>query len=396
MNKKPIAVVVSESASKNLGDRAIAQALNDILSPFYCVKFLPFSTVPSHRKDVRHFNSSNLHFLSQKFSKFIPPIIKARIRWYLLGERVRYKKKCLEEIRGADFVVVGGGQLVKNNLSLFCDRLLVLDQILKRLDIPSVLLGIGVDSKMNDLTWWLVDGILSRSKFLFFRDSESLKRTLNRVPANGKCFVSPDLAFSLKNSYLPLEGVRKSGSFAINVMHINSMIAGKSDNASIDRDKVLEGYFRIYDVLSKDSIDFFLFTSGSDEDYQECIIIQSFIYLKTGVKLAIFHPQSLDELLRFLVSIERVVATRMHVGILSYISKCNPICINWDQKVEGVWSVVAQEDRIIDLRDFVDDEVGSLVKEKMRRVSPPSTALVVESSKMVRDKVLNQIGTMSL
>src|SRR5690554_3613390 len=175
MSKKPVAVVVSENASRNLGDQAIAGALNDLLSPFYTVKFLPFSTVSSHRKNVPQSNWCKPHILSRKFSGFIPPHIKARIRWYVLGERARYREVCLKEVKGADLVVVGGGQLIKNNVSLFCDRLLVLNKILKVLDVPSVLLGVGVDDKMNALTWWLVGGFLRRSKLLLFRDSESLR-----------------------------------------------------------------------------------------------------------------------------------------------------------------------------------------------------------------------------
>jgi polysaccharide pyruvyl transferase WcaK-like protein len=321
----------------------------------------------------------------------VPPKVKARVRWYLLGEQRQYKKYCVRSIEGSAFVFIGGGQLVKNNISLFCDRLCILGKILKARNIPYAFIGVGIDGKMSTLTWYLTRDLIKRSKFLAVRDTLSQKRIKDNVKHIEKCHVLPDLAFALENPALKYKKKSRKISIGINVMSISALLGSMGKDIRICPSDIVRSYCKIImHALETDSF-CVLFTSGSADDLREAKNIRLAILEETGIEVSVFHPENLDELLEFLVGVRDVFAARMHVGILAYISGCNPVCINWDDKVLGVWSAVGQEDRVIELAGLADDSYSTDLFEKLRCLTPPSCDTLNQLTETVRKNVAQEV-----
>jgi len=369
---KPAAVIFSECTSKNLGDQAISRALNLILSPYFELEFVSFSgeKEPTSKVKIGDVSSGARISVLRRILRAIPPKIKARINWYFLGERNRLKKIYKKSIQGKDLVVIGGGQLIKNNTSLFCDRLLLLHGIVSGLNVPSAFVGVGVDRKMSMLTWRLVDGLVGRCKFMIFRDEISLRRIEKNLNINHACQVLPDIAFALDN-YAFSDKPRQT-LVGINVMSANTLLGGVDNEANVTCSDIIDGYCQAIECIQKKFLNCVIFTSGTVEDLAEANNIREIIKNKTGVEVPLFHPKSLDDLLDFLLDVRYVIAARMHVGILAYISGCSPICISWDDKVRGVWSVIGEEDRVIELTYFANRESAIRILDKLDSIEPPT------------------------
>lgn len=372
---KPTAVIFSECTSKNLGDQAISRALHLILSPYFEVEFVSFSGAKKETSKVKAGVGSSRFSLSllRRISRYVSPKFKARIDWYFLGERNRLKKIYKESIEGKDLVVVGGGQLIKNNISLFCDRLSLLHEIVRDLNVPSMCVGVGVDRKMNMLTWRLVAGLLGRCKFIILRDKISLRRIEKNLDVD-HALVLPDIAFALDNH--TYSDKSRGISIGINVMSANTLLGGVANEADLTYSDIIDGYCRAVECMHEKSLSYVIFTSGTVEDLVEANNIKETIHNRTGVEIPLFHPKSLDDLLDFLLGVRCVIAARMHVGILAYISGCSPVCINWDDKVRGVWSVIGEENRVIELTYFVNRENAALILEELYSIKPPTHGVI--------------------
>jgi len=388
---KRSAVIVSEYASDNLGDQAICRSLKGILSPYFDIKLLIFSGLGQPVSVRPLFPTEPKPSVLRRLSRIVPPKIKARVRWYLLGEQKQYEKDCMHSIKGSTFVFIGGGQLIKNNISLFCDRLLTLNKITRKHNIPCALVGVGVDRKMNMLTWQLVSDLIKNSCFVAVRDNLSRQRIHDNLKHTDECHVLPDLAFALENPALKCKNEPRKISIGINVMGINTLLGSMGKETRVDATSIIQKYCQIFEYALEMDSSYRLFTSGSADDLQEANIIRLAIFEETGIEVSVFHPESLDDLLEFLAGVRDVFAARMHVGILAYISGCNPVCINWDDKVRGVWSAVGQEDRVIELATLADDTFSADLFEKLRHLTPPSRGDLVELADIVRTGVAQEV-----
>ncbi|MFP1683033.1 polysaccharide pyruvyl transferase family protein [Alloalcanivorax sp. C16-1] len=387
---KPIALIVSEHESSNLGDQAIARSLESLLSRRFDVRFLSFGgRCRSSSQVALSFYKRKLSFF-RWLAKIFSPKIKARIRWYILGGRRGFRNYCMSPIRESSIVIVGGGQLVKNNVALFCDRLSVIDGVARDFNVSVALVGVGVDQKMNVLTWGLARGLIKNSEFIMARDDISRRRILRNSDYSGRCLTLPDAAFALDNPGFSASKQRSRLSAGINIMSGSALLYGKSADACFSQLNISRRYCQIVKDMYEEGISCVIFTSGSPEDLVEAENVKKIIFNEAGFDVPVFHPQSLDELLAFLSTVYHVVAARMHVGILSYISGCNPVCINWDDKVYGVWSAVGQENRVVELDYFLKNESKDNFIKKIHSLKAPSFQDVCDLRTKVRLEIIKE------
>lgn len=385
--------IVSESLSDNLGDQAICLALTNILCSRYVVSKASFGSVTSHLSTQGP--ERKIKFVNRP--KALPrlrlhPNIKALIGWYLLGRRKTFENHYTSHIKDSDFVLVGGGQLIKNNSALFCEKIGLIANLCRRKSIPFALIGVGVDEGMRSRNWRTVRWALESSEISIFRDQVSRARAEQSVIFNRVAVTVPDLAFSLPNRHIQTESKRDVG-LAINVMNIVALeksIGNLSQNwldiliGALSETITNSGYR--HNGLA-------LFTTGAAEDLIAANRIGREICAKSGVSLEIFHPKTLDELLEFLSRSSDVIATRMHAGILAYISGCNPVCISWDDKIEGVWAKVGQENRVVRLRDLIRDASPLRLINLFQELRAPSGTELKNLALLVEKEVLENVGS---
>lgn len=388
---KAVVTVFSESASANLGDQAISRALKAILEPEFSVRLADFGGAQknSPRTGEKKLQTT---FILRRVAQTVPVLVRARFRWYLLGERNRMAQRYNTVLKESAIVVIGGGQLIKNNVALFCDKLVLLHEVARNLGLPYILVGVGVDRQMSWLTWRIVRTVFEFCSFSILRDGVSHQRIVQNLPGHLKCLVLPDLAFSLAP---PISEIKASNSrlidLGLNVMSFRTMLAQSNNDLSISSNQVTDCYQAMAVNALKKGENITLFTSGAAEDLCEAQLIQAKIRDQTGVEISLFHPSTLDDLLGFLVEVRDVVAARMHAGILAYVSGCNPICLNWDDKVSGVWSVIDQEARVVELSDFSGAKSAIALSKRLEQIGPAPAEARGKLAELVRTGVRREV-----
>jgi len=368
-------------------------AAESILSPIYSLIDAPLSGARSASSGRTLTNTNLWKKKYRNIFKYFPPQMKSRIRWYLLGDRVRFIKDIKKSMIDADVVILGGGQLIKNNIALFCDRIHALNALLVKSNLPYLLIGVGVDDKMNLLTWSLVRNFMERCTVILVRDPISKSAVLSNCNVTGKLSVVPDLVFSLKNPALNDFNTERGKTIGINIMCFSTALEGGTNVSRLEVTDIASGYVRLVEKAINDGFSVQLFTSGSDEDLVAADYISNIILDRIGVKLSVVHPDNLDRLLEFLVSMQDVISARMHVGILAYISRCNPVCLNWDNKVQGVWSVINEDERVFDLVDIIDTGRMDAVLKKLSLLMPPTAEALAVLAADVRSGLLQELST---
>ena len=393
---KSVAVIVSEYASANLGDQAISRSLADILSPRFEVKFLSFGGIAQPSLEIEAITKTHKASDFLWFPRIVPAKIRARIRWYLLGDRNKFKEHCRHSFRHSSLVFIGGGQLIKNNIALFCERLFLIGKLANNQNLPFTLIGVGVDRKMSRLTWNLASDALRTCQFIIARDELSRQRIRENVKNAADCHVLPDLVFALKIPPFISTTEPRSVSIGINIMQIKTMLIDTDNRPNANYATIITSYCELIKHANRDGLVVNFFTSGSTEDLIEAKNIKKAILEQIGVEVPVFHPGGLDDLLNFLSQVKDVIAARMHAGILAYIAGCNPVCLNWDDKVRGVWTAIGQEQRVIEIADFVDHNQGDGPIELLRSLRPPTESELEKISGATRAGVMNLVNHLIL
>ncbi len=383
--------IVSECHSKNLGDQAIARSLLNILQPYFLVSEVSFSTLPKYPAFQSGTAQEKQNSLYRIVIGKVSGKLKARIRWYMLGEKKKFADHFSMSLEGSDFVILGGGQLIKNNISLFCEKLSLVANVSSMRSTPFSIVGVGVDKKMNALTWFSPGKALKEAKFVILRDCISRDRVDSKKMLGEKCRVLPDLAFSLENPSLGKNGSLRKLNLAINIMNLDVMRAQHDSLTSDFPEIFIQGLCQVIESANRKWPSISLFTTGSSDDLEAANKIRGEVSKRVGVDLVIFHPNNLDELLQYFVTVDHVIATRMHAGILAYISGCNPLCVSWDDKVEGVWSAIRQKERTIDLKEFEGKCISDNIISRLKRLKPATHESLESLAEEVRAGVLTPL-----
>lgn len=388
---KPKISIIGEHQSKNIGDQAISAALVKMLADLFDVNLVALGAGQRKQPHALAIAADAPLIDLRAVIRLIPVKLRARVRWYILGERRRFSDSIKLSTLDSTLLIVGGGQLVKNNIALFCDRISTINVISKGNNLQCIVLGVGVDRRMSAFTWWLVSDLLRRSQIVLVRDERSRNRIEDSLDVNVKCRTCPDLVFSLSNPHVDFTEQFRSDVFALNVMCCTVMLGSNYNSKHMTVESIRESFIGLAENALANGKTVVLFTSGSREDLAEACRVKDAIQEKLNLSLEIFHPPDLDALLMFLSRLRFVFASRMHVGILSYISGCNPVCMNWDDKVLGVWSLVSEEARVLELKDMISDDFASLVALRFSIVTPPSRDVLLELAKVVKLEVCTEV-----
>jgi polysaccharide pyruvyl transferase WcaK-like protein len=386
MKNQSKVVVISECTSSNLGDQAIAQALSKILSDTCDVRLVSFShpaVLESRELEPAVLSRGSL---KRWAVRLLPAKAKARMQWYLLGGRGLYREWFNQSIKGCDVVLIGGGQLIKNNIALFTERIHAIVKIAKKHDKRWGFVGVGVDKSMNYLNWLLVKQALRGSGLILVRDELSKRRIEGSVRSSAPCSTAPDLVFGLDNPYRKASLSQRRYDFALNIMSHKAMLSDGTLQLHSDLDV---SYCDFASQVIAANLSCVLFTSGCIEDLEEMRRVRSAIKDLVGIELDVFHPISSDDLMRFLADVKDVIAFRMHAGILSYVSGCNVVCANWNDKIAGVWAVIGQADRVIEMSQFLEGLWPDVAFMKLNGFDAPTDAMLQDLAKTVWTEVLS-------
>tara|TARA_R110002049_G_scaffold309261_2_gene519376 strand:- start:2005 stop:2907 length:903 start_codon:yes stop_codon:yes gene_type:complete len=289
------------------------------------------------------------------------------------------------QVVGSSVILIGGGQLIKNNAALFCDRLAVIARVAAHQNVPYSLFGVGVDRKMSFLTWRIVKNTIINAKTVFVRDLQSKNRILTQYPCGVACKIIPDLAFALRSEKAAY--LSRDTEYAINIMSVPPMIEALPKSIKLSAADIRDMWYSVILLLAERGAAPVIFTTGSPEDLREAQDMQIRLRAKAGISVELIHPASVEELQSLLSQFQNVLASRMHAGILAYILGCNTLCLNWDDKVKGVWTTVSQESRVVEIESLTGPEGAECLLQKFANSYVPTVENIFEVSRMVRARL---------
>lgn len=391
---KPRVCIVSECFNDNLGDQAIAEAVSGILRSSFIVSKASFGRIKTGSKDT----PDNIDIKAGRLSgsrliNIVPTRTKAHVKWNFLGEKKRFSEHFRSSIAGNDLIILGGGQLIKDNAELFCEKIALVAKLSKALSIPFALVGVGADAGMHKMNWRVMKYAISNASFTILRGDMSRSRIEAALSCDKCVTVVPDLAFALGNPARERAFADRNVSLAVNLMDLSSMLRAFEADVSQASEDFIAGLCEIITATDRSEASITIFTSGAIQDLRAAGAIKNRILEMTGVDLPVFHPESLTELLLFLSNVRDVIATRMHAGILAYVSGCNPLCVSWDSKVQEVWSAIHQSMRVIGLNEIASTGAAARISKQLRNLSHPSCDELDSLSERISCDVLGKVSS---
>jgi polysaccharide pyruvyl transferase WcaK-like protein len=356
-NNKTIALI-NEGYGNNLGDQAIVQCLVEIVSHQFYTKIIPFAHNQSKFLSPSIKGSIKIEYF-RKCSRIIPSKIKARIKWWILGERNSYRMFITKNIEGCDGLIVGGGQLVKSNISLFAERLDVIREVCQRLSIPYSLFGVGVDADIDLICKKSVYNFLKQAAYLCVRDKQSKEKIMLYGIATNLIKVYPDLAFSKTFEIEPSDKLKNRKHLGINIIGYDVFRKNSTKNAAISYQKYLNFWTQITVLAAGDFNTISLFTTGATCDYEDALEVKNMVnHSGSQMQVSLIHPTSLNDLYENLANMSHGVVSRMHAGILGFTSGMQCVAMVWDDKVADCWTTIEQHGRVFS-SEILHDPLGA-------------------------------------
>lgn len=120
--------------------------------------------------------------------------------------------------------------------------------------------------------------------------------------------------------------------------------------------------------------------------------LQARLQAETGILVVLVYSTSVEELQSLLSRFRNVLASRMHAGILAHISGCNTLCLNWDDKVEGMWATVGEEARVVKVDSVTGPVSLACLQRSFAKSHAPTSETISEISRTVLVRLKTELS----
>lgn len=336
------AAVFGEIYSHNIGDGIIFESLKWGLEK-HGVAVVPCDIslrdgYPSeNEKNKRPDNSTGL---ARQFARFFVrrSLSLRRITtagsWYW-GGRGRFVERFEKDIKAADVVVIGGGQILVDRQLGFPLPIATIVNIARRHRKKIVIFSCGADRRQGLIARSIYRRMAKAATFISVRDSSSKEFLLSLDPKL-RVNVHPDVGFLISSVYPATEPVPRA-IVGMNIMPYRTLAVFSK---AVRRDSKA-AYNRAWEVLVGAMLDrgwhVRLMTNGDPLDQSAASKIYQAFSQDERVTLEP-APMCPMDLAHQLQGVTALVATRMHSGIVAYSYGRTVVPICWDKKVIGTWS----------------------------------------------------------
>lgn len=326
-------LIVNEGYSSNLGDQAIKQSMEALFTAMGFNTYFSYFTNPAI-KQLPAYDYSKIQttpvknrftaIFKNKATHLLSFFIYCRY-YFNLSKQV---KQCLA-LQQYHMVVIGGGQLINssksNRVSFFAIALHVWAKVIKKMNIPFYIAGIGAAGEFHTIEKILYNRALQYASNIWVRDNFSGQSILKNFKLQAN--LAPDMAFF--NQY-PVANYQKDNTALIGIYGYDECkkvfgMAGKS------RDMYFAQWKKIIDRYTNMSLKVILFYT-TETDAAEAYMFQQ--YLQTqNVQIPVAAITSLKDLNSIFEKAAYVYAARMHALILAYKKNCRVEAFEISQKL---------------------------------------------------------------
>jgi|GEM_PF-1285315 len=372
--KKKTLVVVGEIFSSNLGDYAIYNSLKDRLtSKGYEVIPLDLSyrkgwpvdmTKTEHMYQKTNLKLASLFPKRLKHAKAFQRVL-SRVLW-----KFSLKQKSYSEwytiISKADGVIIGGGQLITDSTAYFAPKLDLVRQIAKTQNKPIAILGCGVGQDIKIIAKLSYRKLLNEAVYISVRDKESRQKIINHIGTKNSVEINPDLAFALED--VSNATTSTDGSIcAFNVMPLDFFKKFNPSLANFSETDYLEFWYKLALSAIDKNMRIVIMTNGSISDHAQAEVIAHFL-TKKDLKVELLPRPTRPEMVYQQIStIDLLVGTRMHAGIIAYALGKPVTALTWDRKIPDVWTTIGCPSIAVDSSIFITTNPWQTIQNSLNK-----------------------------
>lgn len=273
---------------------------------------------------------------------------------YMLS--LSYAKK----LKGADYIVVAGGGLIKYKYQNIYTYLTGLIAAAVRLSIPISLNAVGVEGyDENELRCQFLKESLNKDivKSISTRDDINTLRTKYIYNKNIETLLVPDSAILSAYAY---DVEKDDTSDVVGIGLIRGGIFEDND-ISFSRSEVLDYYVCLVRELEKRGVKYQFFTNGLVADYELGVEVLARLEGNSqGQSIAV--PTSAKHLVEIIASFKGIIAARMHATIVAYSLGVPAVGLVWNNKLTLFGELTQHTERFVKHTEFnAPNQIDSLI-----------------------------------
>lgn len=313
-------LLINQGHTDNLGDRAIAETMSDLVSETLDADVVTMPYIPDEcATDLASEKAKPISFAPEER---ISPLRKAvRTVKRTIGNygketpRQRYERSVRERLQGQSFdcAVIGGGELIKGNRHPFYYSLLSWIVVLAERQCPIFVLGVSSDACFTRRERAELHDALSRCNCIMVRDRQTVNVMKNALRV--ECGYAPDVVFA----YRALRRIEETRYHAPEKTHDAVCVYSYHElTSALKNEYTLHEYYEMWYRLmlkhAKRPVKL-LYTTYSD--YCESTRFQQWLRDEKHVDCALASIDDVDDYLRELSDCESLISARMHSMIFA-------------------------------------------------------------------------------
>lgn len=350
-------LLVSFIDSSNIGDRLIAETLNNLLLPTcetqkYSYKLIEESQVNVKQTVVRRSKLHEIYYKSLRSIPFVRQLV-TKGKW-LRGRRSMYDPKDIanfkEALSKSELLVIGGGNAIfdLSPATLSAQRFDQVVSLAKQHQVPIFVSSIGIGPFCTEKQEAAAIETLKKCEYVTFRDQRSFEYLVDaHHPA---VYASVDPVFLLP-AVLPFEQLEaeKRLKQRIGICVIDYRIAGCSHKTYLN---YLEQMKELIQRLAQANREIILFSSEI-QDYETLETIYADFQNHPQVTSSLIKDA--EDLLELYKGLNLVIGTRMHSMIIAVSQYVPIIGLSWQQKVNEMFRNLCLEEDVLAIEELAQN-----------------------------------------
>jgi polysaccharide pyruvyl transferase WcaK-like protein len=230
--------------------------------------------------------------------------------------------------------------------------------------IPYVIASVGAGKVTSRTSRFFLSGALRMARYRSYRDENSKNIAAGLLQRAAGDFVVPDLAFSLPSSELPPPAGLRSISQGRTIIAISPIIYARPESWPYRNRALYDRYLQqMAAVLSEllERGDFVVVVRSALSDESVIPELVGCLDEKSKKRLAQqMHVPAITtwkDLVATLLDVDFLIASRLHSTIFGFVVQKPTVAISFDPKVDWVMEDLGQTDYLLQIRDFVAEDV---------------------------------------
>lgn len=338
MNKKKTVVVACEVFSSNVGDGVIAETTKHLIEshfPEYCVHFLDISGRENPTASSTQTGEKIKILADNAWSNVLRSL-------YL---RKHYHHKWSQLIKDADYVLIGGGQLMMDNALNFPLKMEIISSITVKHHVPMQVFAVGVGSKWSPAARYLFKKVSSTADSISVRDELShhyLRQHLPKLQID----LAMDPALFASELYPKRPSTQLIGLGVMTVAQLNRY----AQETKLTEAQLIALWVKIAKNLLKRNMPFEFFTNGDPRDQGFAQKVARTIEIETGIDCRV-APRSTtpEQLVHTIQRYQALIASRLHAHIIATSFAIPSVALVWDTKVRAFFKDTNRTELALDI-----------------------------------------------